>query len=125
MAFLYLNGQAVPYPYYESGLQTTATLVDGGRMADGVFRGKKIGRDQSKVELQWAALRPEEWASILRVLESSFVVSVRYYDMVQNGWITRSMYCSDRTARPYMVDPNTGRPRYFLDCSVNLIDTGE
>ena len=125
MAFIYLNGLAVPYPYYESGLQTTATLVDGARMADGVFRGKKIGRDQSKVELKWAALTPEVWSSILSVLANSFVVSVQYYDMVIDGWNTRKMYCSDRTARPFMVDTNTGRPKYYLDCAVNLIDTGE
>ena len=124
MGFLYLNGLAVPYPYYESGLQTTATVVDGGRMADGVFRGKKIGRDQSKVELRWAALTPDVWSSILQVLSNSFVVAVQYYDMVIDGWTTRNMYCSDRTARPFMVDTSTGRPKYYLDCSVNLIDTG-
>lgn len=125
MEFIYLNGTAVPYPSFESGLQTIATVVDGARMADGVFRGKKLGRDQSKVELKWAVLPPSTWSAILQILDADFVVSVRYLDMVTGQWITRQMYPGNRTARPLFINRATGRPQYWRDCSVNLIDTGE
>lgn len=123
--FIYINDVEFPYPSYESGLQTTVTTVDSARMADGVLRAKKIGRDQSKVELTWAALTPEVWSKMLKIFDENFYFNIRYFDMVQNNWITRRFYVGDRSAQPFMVDKETGRPRYWLNCQANVIDTGE
>ena len=94
-------------------------------MADGVLRAKKIGRDQSKVELTWAALTAEQWSKMLKIFKDNFYFNIRYFDMVENDWITRRFYVGDRSAQPFMVDKNTGRPRYWLNCQANVIDTGE
>lgn len=123
--FVYINDEEFPYPSYESGLQTTITTVDSARMADGVLRAKKIGRDQSKVELTWAALTAEQWSKMLKIFKDNFYFNIRYFDMVENDWITRRFYVGDRSAQPFMVDKNTGRPRYWLNCQANVIDTGE
>lgn len=123
--FVYINEVEFPYPSYESGLQTTITTVDSARMADGVLRAKKIGRDQSKVELTWAALSAEQWSEMLKIFKDNFYFNIRYFDMVENDWITRRFYVGDRSAQPFMVDKNTGRPRYWLNCQANVIDTGE
>lgn len=123
--FVYINEVEFPYPSYESGLQTTITTVDSARMADGVLRAKKIGRDQSKVELTWAALTAEQWSKMLKIFKDNFYFNIRYFDMVENDWITRRFYVGDRSAQPFMVDKNTGRPRYWLNCQANVIDTGE
>lgn len=123
--YIYINGEPFPYPSNESGLQTTLTTVDGARMADGVFRGKKIGRDQSKVELTWRVLEPEVWARMLQIFNTSFTFTIRYFDMVRNDWHTRIFYVGDRTAQPFMVDAETGKPKYWQNCKANVIDTGE
>lgn len=123
--FVYINDVEFPYPSHESGLQHTITTVDSARMADGVLRAKKIGRDQSKVELTWAALTAEQWSKMLKIFKDNFYFNIRYFDMVENNWITRRFYVGDRTAQPFMVDKNTGRPRYWLNCQANVIDTGE
>ena len=123
--FVYINDVEFPYPSHESGLQTTVTTVDSARMADGVLRAKKIGRDQSKVELTWAALTAEEWSKMLKIFKDNFYFNIRYYDMVENDWITRRFYVGDRSAQPFMVDKKTGRPRYWINCQANVIDTGE
>lgn len=123
--FVYINDVEFPYPSHESGLQYTITTVDSARMADGVLRAKKIGRDQSKVELTWAALTAEQWSKMLKIFKDNFYFNIRYFDMVENNWITRRFYVGDRTAQPFMVDKNTGRPRYWLNCQANVIDTGE
>ena len=123
--FVYINDVEFPYPSHESGLQTTVTTVDSARMADGVLRAKKIGRDQSKVELTWAALTAEEWSKMLKIFRDNFYFNIRYFDMVENDWITRRFYVGDRSAQPFMVDKKTGRPRYWLNCQANVIDTGE
>ena len=123
--FVYINDEEFPYPSYESGLQTTITTVDSARMADGVLRAKKIGRDQSKIELTWAALTAEQWSKMLKIFKDNFYFNIRYFDMVENDWITRRFYVGDRSAQPFMVDKNTGRPRYWINCQANVIDTGE
>lgn len=123
--FVYINDEEFPYPSYESGLQTTITTVDSARMADGVLRAKKIGRDQSKVELTWAALTAEQWSKMLKIFKDNFYFNIRYFDMVENDWITRRFYVGDRSAQPFMVDKKTGRPRYWINCQANVIDTGE
>lgn len=123
--FVYINDVEFPYPSHESGLQHTITTVDSARMADGVLRAKKIGRDQSKVELTWSALKAEQWSEMLKIFRDNFYFNIRYFDMVENDWVTRRFYVGDRTAQPFMVDKKTGRPRYWLNCQANVIDTGE
>lgn len=123
--FVYINDVEFPYPSHESGLQTTVTTVDSARMADGVLRAKKIGRDQSKVELTWSALTAEQWSTMLKIFRDNFYFNIRYFDMVENDWITRRFYVGDRTAQPFMVNKETGRPRYWINCQANVIDTGE
>ena len=127
--FVYINGVEFPYPSHESGLQTTVTTVDSARMADGVLRAKKIGRDQSKVELTWAALTAEQWSTMLKIFDGvgdgeEFVFTLRYFSMVENDWVSRKFYVGDRSAQPFMVDKKTGRPRYWISCQANVIDTG-
>lgn len=123
-AFITVAGVRFPYPNKESGLQTQTTLVNGGRNAQGVFIGQRIGRDQSKVELQWYSMDAQTWASLLRLFQQSFVNPVEYYDMVKGQVIVRNMYVSDRTARPGRINPQTGIWITVKDCKLNLIDTG-
>lgn len=127
--FVYINGTPFPYPSNDSGLQTTITTVDQARMADGILRAKKIGRDQGKVELEWRILTPEQWSSMLQIFagieaDGDFAVNFSYFDMVANDWKTRIFYVGDRTAQPFMVDKATGRPRFWINCKANMIDTG-
>ena len=122
--FIFINGTAFPYPDKDSGLQTVSTLVNAARTADGVMRGEKIGRDQSKIELTWNVLTPEVWSQMLQEF-NDFYFSIRYIDMVTNDWITRKFYVGDRSAQPFMVDPVTNRPKYYIQCKANVIDTGE
>ena len=122
--FIYINNIPFPCPSSESGLQTTLTTVDSARTADGVLRSKKIGRDQTKIELAWKVLTPEVWSNMLEIFDNNFMFSIRYFSMVKNDWIVRQFYVGDRSARPFLVDENTGRPKYWIDCKANVIDTG-
>lgn len=122
--FIYINGVAFPYPDKDSGLQQVSTLVDSARTADGVMRGERIGRDVGKIELTWSVLTPETWSKMLQIFQN-FTFSVRYIDMVTNDWVTRKFYVGDRSAQPFLVDPETNRPKYYLQCKANIIDVGE
>jgi len=122
MAYLYINGTALPPP--KRGVTpTVTTVVNAGRNANGVVVGQRIGRDQYKIDsLEWPWLTAEQWSQILQ-LTSGFFFNVTFYDPVTNGSKTLRMYCGDRTAEPYWVDDN-GKPTHYRNCKVNLIDTG-
>lgn len=123
--FAYINDKPIPYPSDSSGLQNIATFVDSARTADGVVRGEIVGRNTSKVELTWSMLTPEEWSSILQEFKKSFYFNFRYIDMESNDWVTRKFYVGDRSAQPFMIDPKTNRPAYYINCKANVIDVGE
>ena len=122
--FIYLNGVAFPYPDKDSGLQSVQTIVDSARNANGVMVGERVGRDMGKIELTWNVLTPEEWSRMLQIM-ANFTFSLRYLDMVTNSFVTRTFYVGDRSAQPFMVDPDTGRPKDYLQCKANVIDVGE
>lgn len=122
--FCYINDLKVPYPDVGSGTQSIATMVDSGRNARGVVVGEKIGRDVAKVEMSWSVLPPDVWSSILKELDKSFFFNFKYLDMVTNKMVTRKFYCGDRSATPYLINRQTNKPKYYRNCTVNVIDMG-
>ena len=122
-ATIYVNEK--PFPSPKRGLAfLVTTIVSTTRNALGEFIGQKVGRDQHKLNnLEWPVLDAATWASMLQEFDSSFVVTVRYPDMVKNQWTTRLMYPGDRSAEPYEVDEE-GFPTKYINCKVNLIDCG-
>lgn len=115
---------SLPYPAKESGLQTVATVVNSARGANGVVRGEKLGRDQGKVEMTWPVLTPEIWSELLQFFNANFYFKMRYLDMVTNTMVTRECYVGDRSAQPFLYDKTTNRPKYYLNCKANVVDTG-
>ena len=123
MAYLRINGVDIPYP--KRGVQpVVTTIVNAGRNANGVMVGQRIGRDQYKLNnLEWTWLTADQWGLILSLI-SGFYFYVSFPDPVSGRDITLKMYCGDRSAEPYWVD-GSGSPTHYLNCKVNLIDTGE
>ena len=117
---------AITLPQPRRGLNLkVATIVDSSRNAKGEVIGQKVGRDQQKIDnLQWAYLPASTWSNILKMFDKNFFVYVQYYDMVYNKWTIRRMYPGDRSATPYWLNKNTGKPTHYVDCKVNLVDVG-
>ena len=122
--YIKINGTAYPYP--RRGLEMViATLVDAGRNANGVTVGQVIGRQQQKLNnLEWGYMDAETWSKLLHEFDN-FYVEVSYPDMLNNAWTTRKMYPGDRSATPLWLDKETGLPKSYINCKVNLIDCGE
>ena len=114
----------LPFAAYESGKQTIATIVDQARTADGIMRGSVIAR-ANKIELKWAVLSCEAWSDICRFFDKHFYFNARYYDMEANTFKTKRMYVGDRSAQPFIVDADSGKPTYWLNCEANIIGVGE
>lgn len=122
MATIMINEKEFPAPDIGANL-IVATNVSDGKNASGEFVGQKVGRDQYKVDgLQWKMLDAATWSEILKEF-SSFVVTARIPDMVNNRFVTLRMYPGNRTATPIAFDKD-GLPAMYQDCKVNLIDCG-
>lgn len=121
---IFINGNK--YPNYDVGPGLViATNVSDGKNAYGEFIGRRVGRDQDKIEgLQWAFLDAETWSSILKEFDN-FVVTVKFPDMKNNCWKTERMYPGNRTAEVARLDPDTELPSHYRNCKVNIIDCGE
>lgn len=121
--FIKINGKSFPSP--DRGLNfEVATFVSGGKNANGTMVGQKVGRDQYKINsLQWFYLDAVTWSSILKEFKN-FFVTVEFPDMVNNKWITLLMYPGNRTAEPLELNENTGLPKSYKNCKVNIIDCG-
>ena len=114
----------LPNPSTESGKATIATLVNSGRNANAVVTAQKIGRDQDKTELAWPYLNKEDWEELLRFFDANFYFTFTYYSPVAGSKISRVFYVSDRTYQPFAVDDN-GEPIAYVECKLNVVDTGE
>lgn len=121
-SYIKVGNTTLPPLSIASGLQTISTLVNSGRNANAKIVGQKIGRDQSKIELKWSYLDAGTWSQILTLFDNNWINEVTYYDMQKNQKITRKMYVGDRKARPFKM--TNGNPSGWLECSINLIDTG-
>ena len=122
MSFIKINGK----PYTSPGLypnMVVTTTVNAGRNANNKVVGQKIGRDNYKIDnLSWPYLDAATWSSMLKEFEN-FFVTVEFWDMVNNSWKTLTMYPGDRTADVYMTDKQ-GKPLFYINCKVNVIDAG-
>lgn len=127
------NGFELPTPSYGSGQQISSTLVKSGRSANGRVKTKRVmDRNLVKLTLNWAYLTANQWRDILSTIEDStstfgaggFYVWIRYFDMEEAVFKTREFYPSDRTARPFRIDPVTKAVKSWINCSLNFIDTG-
>lgn len=122
MSFIKVNGKQYPSPgLYPNMVVTTA--VNAGRNANNKVVGQKIGRDNYKIDnLSWPYLDAATWSSMLKEFDN-FFVTVEFWDMVNNTWKTLTMYPGDRTADVYMTDKQ-GKPISYINCKVNIVDTG-
>jgi len=117
---------AVPFPSLGSAPFVTSRNVDAGRNVKGVVVGQQVGRSISKQSMTWKALPCEKWWEMNRWIEQNGMFFwCHYFDHNLGRWEDRRFYCGDFTCNPFAVEPDTGIPRFYLDCSVNVIDTGE
>lgn len=114
---IYVNGTALPEPSsYEAN---TATIVDSARNTAGYVVGAVIRSNVAKVSVSWRFLKPNAWANILTLFNSSFYNTVEFYDQATGTWVTKQMYVSDRSASMFRRNPDiTHQTDPLQDCPV-------
>lgn len=123
-ALVTVGGVALPEPSTYSA--QTSTLVDSARNVQGKMIGAVVRDDVAKVELSWRYLPVEEWARIGKLFKTAtggnFINSVTFFDQTEGDYVTRDMYCSDRSSGMWRRDPRTGAVMGWTECSLSLIE---
>lgn len=115
-----VNGVALPPPIRGFEIIHSQT-VDAGRNANGAVVGQLVGRKLWKLNnLQWNGLDAETWATIKQALSPFYVPVTFTGDDNQRHTVT--MYPSDTTGKPYMLDGISYE--MYESCKFNLIDCG-
>lgn len=116
---------AVPYPSIENTAFEAEQFVDSLRNANGELVTTAIGRRQNKQNLYWTVLPTDLWYEINQfILDNGMFFWCRYYDFNVGVWRTRQFYAGPSTADPYMVNAATHKPKWMLNCQLNVIDRG-
>lgn len=119
-ALVSIGGFEFPEPSTYSA--TTSTIVDSARNVSGYVVGAVVRSDVAKVEMSWKYLTAAQWASILSLFTNSFYNDVKFLNQATNGYTTRTMYVSDRTAGMWRRDPQTGAVMGYTNCSLSLVE---
>lgn len=118
--------RGVPLPEPSTYNAQTSTLVDSARNVQGKMIGAVVRDDVAKVELSWRYLPVEDWARIGKLFKSasggSFINSVTFFDQTEGTYVTREMYCSDRTSGMWRRDPRNGAVMGWTDCKLSLVE---
>ena len=123
-ALVVVGGVALPEPSTYNA--TTSTLVDSARNVQGKMVGAVVRDDIAKVELSWRYLSVEDWAMIGKLFKTtsggSFINSVTFFDQTEGNYVTREMYCSDRSSGMWRRNPETGAVMGWTDCKLSFIE---
>ena len=114
------------FPEPSSYSANTATIVDSARNLQGVVIGSVIRDDVAKVEISWKYLTAQQWARINQCFKNSaggkFYNSVSFYDQTVGGWVTKTMYVSDRASGMWRRNPDTGDIMGWTNCKLSLVE---
>jgi hypothetical protein len=123
-ALVSVAGYDFPDPSTYNGL--TSTIVDSARNTEGKMIGSVIRDDVAKGDMSWKYLTTAQWSDIQKNFKTSaggkFINLVTFFDQAANGWITKEMYVSDRSAGAFLRDPLTGNLRGWTECSLSLVE---
>lgn len=97
MAFLEIDGNDMPTPSgLEWGLQDISPS-DSGRTQDGKMH-KEIVAQKRTLKCTWNNPSPAEVSKILKAVNASVYLNIRYHDAMENKKMTKTFYVGDRSA---------------------------
>lgn len=120
------NGQ--PFPIPTSGMKILGSqLVSDERNAKGEVIAQTINRRQTKFDsVTFSYLKYDEWRWVVQNL-AGFDGLLTYWDVQEDGIVTRRFYFGDSSAQPFEWDSanyQVAKPLSYINCSVNIIDMG-
>jgi len=91
-----VNGTALPQPYLYSWSLQDVSAPNSGRTEDALMHKDRVAQKR-KIQLGWRMKDTATTAQILQAFNPEYI-SVRYFDMLDNQYETRTFYVGDRQA---------------------------
>ena len=91
-----VDNVVLPQPYLYSWSLQDVSAPNAGRTEDALMHKDRVAQKR-KIQLGWRMKDTATTAQILRAFNPEYV-SVRYYDMMDNQYESRTFYVGDRTA---------------------------
>lgn len=105
---------------------TDATIVDSSRNAQGTMVGSIIRNSVAKVEMSWKFLSKDDWARILQLFNAdyggNFYNDVTFFCETAGGYVTKKMYCGDRTSGGVFMMNAQGNVVGYKNPKLSLIE---
>lgn len=121
-----LTGSVLAVPFPSEGAFETQRAVDAARNAQNVVIGQMVGRSADKQNMKWNVLPRQKWWEMNRWIEANGMFFwCKYFSHNVGKWMIRRFYVGNISASPAFIDANTGLPAFYLNCTFNVIDTGE
>ncbi len=114
MAMINIDGTDLPAPSKFKPPNMDLDSEDSKRNELGVMQRDRIRADVFKLELEWKAITSSQLATIKAAIhparfEATFVTEV--------GYVTKTMYVSDRNIEMVKYDEDYNKIRWDLSCS--------
>lgn len=114
---LTVDGKKIETPSeMEWGLQDVSAS-NAGRTQNGQMQKLRVAQKRT-LKLSWNNPDPESASAILKAFNPEYF-NVRYFDPMQNGFVTKEFYAGDRTA-PFKMW--TVRTKIFSSVSLDIIE---
>ena len=91
-----VNNVALPQPYQYQYSRQRVSAGESGRTDDAVMHVNQVAQ-KVKLQLAWRTKDTTVAAQILSAFDPEYV-SVKYFDVVANSYLTKTFYTGDRTA---------------------------
>lgn len=91
-----VDNVVLPQPYLYSWSLQDVSAPNAGRTEDALMHKDRVAQKR-KLQLGWRMKDTATTAQILRAFNPEYV-SVRYFDMMDNQYESRTFYVGDRTA---------------------------
>ncbi len=91
-----VDGVALPQPYVYTWSLQDVSAPGAGRTEDALMHKARIAQKR-KIQLGWRVKDTTVTAQILQAFQPEYV-NVRYFDMLNNQYETRTFYVGDRQA---------------------------
>lgn len=121
VTIILLNGEEFSLPQPASYSNTTSTRVDSGQSISGHTLGAIVREDVAQISMSWNYLEAAVWTKISEHFRNNYINMVKFFDQNKNGWDTREMYVSDRSAGIQRLNEN-GKAIGWTGCSLQFAE---
>lgn len=97
LSLIAINGTWLETPASITWSEDDISAPGAGRTLDTIMHTKKIG-SKIQLKLKWPVMTTEDASVLLKALSSEENFSVEYFDVKENGFVTKTFYSGNRSS---------------------------